>query len=125
MANALCTVGLSLGFGNCLVLPLPVTVIHLSSLFSPSSNVPAHRHSLSESFFSAYPPKSASLSFSFFLFSQALAFLGILCSHSLDLRCSSDEPLSELAPYADSVYFVSVLLFSIIELRYETELATE
>ena len=59
MANALCNVGLSLGFGKCLVLPLPVTVIHLSSLFSPSSDVPAHRHLLSESFFSAYPPKSA------------------------------------------------------------------
>jgi hypothetical protein len=59
MANALCNVGLSLGFGNCLVFPLPVTVIHLSSSFSPSSDVPAHRYLLSESFFSAYPPKSA------------------------------------------------------------------
>ncbi len=45
MANALCNVGLSLGFSKFLVLPLPVTVIHLSSLFSPS--------------FFAYPPKSA------------------------------------------------------------------
>jgi hypothetical protein len=34
----------------------------------------------------------------FFFFSQALAFLGFLCSRSRDLRCSSDEPLLELAP---------------------------
>jgi len=59
MANALCNVGLSLGFSNFLVLPLAVTVIHLSSLFSPSSDVPVHRHSLPKSSFSAYPPKSA------------------------------------------------------------------
>ena len=59
MANALCKVGLSLGFSNFLVLPLAVTVIHLSSSFSPSSDVPVHRHSLPESSFSAYPPKSA------------------------------------------------------------------
>ncbi len=95
MENALCNVSLSLGFGNCLVLPLPVTVIHLSSSFSP------------------------------FLFLRALAFLGFLCSHSRGLRYSSDELLLELALYADSVYSVSVLLFSIIELRYKTEVATE
>ena len=59
MANALCNVGLSLGFSKILLLPLPVTVIHLSSSFSPSSDVPAHRHSLPESSFTAYPPKSA------------------------------------------------------------------
>jgi hypothetical protein len=59
MANALCNVGLSLGFSNFLVLPLPVTVIHLSSSFSPSSDVPAHRHLLPELSFSAYPPNSA------------------------------------------------------------------
>ncbi len=59
MANALCNLGLSFGFSNFLVLPQPVTVIHLSSSFSPSSGVPAHRHSLPESSFSAYPPKSA------------------------------------------------------------------
>jgi hypothetical protein len=44
MANTLCNVGLSLGFNNFLVLPLLVTIIHLSSLFSPSSDVPAHHH---------------------------------------------------------------------------------
>ena len=154
MANALCNVGLSLGFSNFLVLPLPVTVIHLSSLFSPSSNVPAHRCLLPKSSFSTYPPKSAanlmrglkstsssaqidlkqypfyflfhmhlsgsmrwgflrwyflqcghvfffgssSLAFSFFFFSRAVAFLIFLCSHSRDLRFSSEEPLSELAP---------------------------
>ncbi len=59
MANASCNVGLSLGFSNFLVLPLPVTVIHLSSLFSPSFDVPAHHHLLPESSFSAYLPKSA------------------------------------------------------------------
>ena len=42
-----------------------------------------------------------------------------------DLRLSSDDPLLELAPYADSVYSELVLLFSIIELRNETELVTE
>jgi hypothetical protein len=42
MANALCNVGLSLGFSNVLVLPLAVTIIHLSSSFSPSSDVPVH-----------------------------------------------------------------------------------
>jgi hypothetical protein len=41
MANALCTLGLGLGLNKFLVLPLPVTVIHLSLLFSPSSGVPA------------------------------------------------------------------------------------
>ena len=59
MANALCNVGLSLGFSKIIFLPLPVTVIHLSSSFSPSSDAPAHRHSLPESSFTAYPPKSA------------------------------------------------------------------
>ena len=59
MANALCNVVLSLGFSKILFLPLPVTVIHLSSSFSPSSDAPAHRHSLPESSFTAYPPKSA------------------------------------------------------------------
>jgi hypothetical protein len=59
MANALCSLGSSLGFSKFLVLPLPVTVIHLSFLFSPSSSVPAHRHLLPESSFAAYPPKSA------------------------------------------------------------------
>jgi hypothetical protein len=59
MANALCNLGSSLGFSKYLVLPLPVTVIHLSSSFSPSSSIPAHRHLLPESSFSAYPPKSA------------------------------------------------------------------
>ncbi len=61
----------------------------------------------------------------FFFFSRALAFLGFLCSRSRDLRCSSDEPLSEQAPYADSVYFESVSLFSIVELRNDTKFATE
>ena len=65
------------------------------------------------------------LSFSFFFFSHALAFLGFLISRMRDLRCSSDEPLSELAPYADSVYSELVSLFSIIELRNDTKLATE
>ena len=59
MANALCNVGLSLGFSKFLCLPLPVTVIHLSSSFSPFSDIPGHHHSLSELFFSAYPPNSA------------------------------------------------------------------
>jgi hypothetical protein len=45
MANALCTLGLDLGLSNFLVLPLPVTLIHLSLLFSPSSGVTAHRQS--------------------------------------------------------------------------------
>jgi hypothetical protein len=56
------------------------------------------------------------------LLRRAAAFL---FSRSRDLRCSSDEPLSELAPYADSVYSESVSLFSIIELRNDTKLATE
>jgi hypothetical protein len=55
MANALCNVGLSLGLSKFLGLLLPVTAIHLSSSISPSSDVPAHRHSLPESSFSAYP----------------------------------------------------------------------
>ena len=55
MANAICTVGSSLGFSNVLFLLLPSTLIHLSSSFSPSSNVPARRQSVSES---AYPPSS-------------------------------------------------------------------
>ncbi len=59
MANALCNVSLSLGVSNFLVLPLSVTVIHLSSLFSPSFDISAHRHLLPEFSFSAYPPKSA------------------------------------------------------------------
>jgi hypothetical protein len=67
----------------------------------------------------------SSLSFSFFFFSRALAFLGFLCLRLRDLRRSSDELLSELAPYADLVYSKLVLLFSIIELRNDTELATE
>ncbi len=58
MANALCNLGLSLGFSNFLVLQQPVTVIHLTSLFSPSSNIPTHRHLLPELSFSAYLPKS-------------------------------------------------------------------
>ena len=45
MANVLCNVGLSLSFSKFLGLPLPVTVIHLSSSFSPP--------------FGAYPPQSA------------------------------------------------------------------
>jgi hypothetical protein len=159
MANALCNVGLSLGFSNFLVLPLPVTVIHLSSSFSPFFNVPAHHHLLPESSFYAYPPKStvnlmhglkstlsslqinlkryplyflfhmhlsssmqwdflwwyflqwgyvfffgsSSLAFSFFFFPRDLDFLAFLFSRLLDLQCSSDEVLSELAPYADLV----------------------
>ncbi len=59
MANALCSLGLSLGFRKFLVLPLPVTLIHLSFSFSPSSGIPTHRHSLPKSSFAAYPPKSA------------------------------------------------------------------
>jgi hypothetical protein len=58
MANALCNLGLSLSCSNFLVLPQPVAVIHLSSLFSPYSNVPTHRHLLPELSFSAYPPNS-------------------------------------------------------------------
>jgi hypothetical protein len=46
MANALCNLSLGLGLSKLLVFPLPVTVIHLSFLFSPSSGVPA-RHQLS------------------------------------------------------------------------------
>jgi hypothetical protein len=163
-----------------LVLPLPVTVIHWSSLFSPFSGIPAHRHLLPESSFSAYPPKSAinlmrglnstssslqinlkqyplyflfqmhlsssmrwdflrwyflqwghvfffglsSLSFTFFLFLRDLGFLVFLCSRLRYLRRSSDEPLSELAPYADFVYSELVSPF-IIVLRNDTELATE
>ncbi len=57
-ANALCSLGSSLGFSKFLVLPLPVTVIHLSFSFSPSSGIPAHRHLLPESSFAAYLPKS-------------------------------------------------------------------
>jgi hypothetical protein len=34
----------------------------------------------------------------FFFFSRAVAFLVFLCSRSRDLRFSSEEPLSELAP---------------------------
>ena len=45
MANALCNLGACLGIVNLLIFPLPVTVIHLSSSFSPS--------------FFAYPSKSA------------------------------------------------------------------
>ena len=68
---------------------------------------------------------SSSMSFSFFFFSRVLAFLGFLCSHSRDLRRSSDEPLSELAPYVDLVYSKLVSLFSIIELKNDAKLATE
>ncbi len=172
--------GLSLGFSKFLVLPLPVTVIHLSSLFSPSFVVPAHRHLLPESSFSAYPPKSAinlmrglkstlcslqidlkqyplyflfhmhlsgstqwdflrwyffqwgyvfffgllSLSFAFFFLPRDLGFLVFLCSRLQYLCHSSDEPLSELAPYVDLVYSESVSPF-IIVLRNDTESATE
>jgi hypothetical protein len=66
-----------------------------------------------------------SLSFSFFFFLQDLEILVFLCSRLQDLRCSSDEPLSELAPYADSVYLEAVVLSFIIVLRKEMELATE
>ncbi len=45
MAHALWTLGLGLGLSNYLVLLLPVTVIHLVSLFSLSSCVPVHRQS--------------------------------------------------------------------------------
>ncbi len=45
MANALCTFGLDLRLSIFLVLSLPVTAIHLSLLFSPSSGVPVHRQS--------------------------------------------------------------------------------
>ena len=38
------------------------------------------------------------LSLLFFFFSRAMAFLGFLCLRSRDLRFSSEEPLSELAP---------------------------
>jgi hypothetical protein len=180
MANALCNLGSSLGFSKFLVLPLPVTVIYWSSLFSPSSGIPAHCHSLPKSSFSAYPPNSAlnlmhglnstlsssqtnleqyplyflfhmhlngllrwdflrwyflqwghmfffgllSLSFAFFFFPRDLGFLVFLCSHSGYLRHSSDEPLSELAPYADLVYSELVSSF-IVVLRNDTELATE
>jgi len=69
---------------------------------------------------------SLSLSFTFFFFSRDLGFfLAFLCSRSRDLHCSSDELLSLLAPYADSVYSELMSLFSIIELRNDTELATE
>ncbi len=47
---------------------------------------------------------SLSLSFFSFFFSQDLDFLVFLCLHLRDLHCSSDEPLLELAPYADLVY---------------------
>ncbi len=66
-----------------------------------------------------------SLSFSFFFFSQDLDILVFLCSRSQDLRCSSNEPLSELVPYADSVYSEAVVLSFIIVLRKEMVLATE
>ena len=176
MANALCNLGLSVSLNNFLVLPRPVIVIHLSSLFSPSSDVPTHQHLLPEPSFSAYPPKSTInlmlglkstssslhdlkryplyflfhmhlsgstrwdllrwyllqwrhvfcfgslyLSFSFFLFPQNLDFLVFLCSWSQDLRRSSDEPLSELAPYDDLVYSELVSPFFIIELRNDTD----
>ena len=41
------------------------------------------------------------------------------------MRRSSEELLLELAPYADSVYSELLLPFIIIELRNDTELATE
>jgi hypothetical protein len=46
MANALWDLGLGLGLSKFVVLLLPVTVIHLALLFSPSSGVPMH-HQLS------------------------------------------------------------------------------
>ena len=174
MANALCNVGLSLGFSNFLVLPLPVTVIHLSSSFSPSSDVPAHCHSLPESSFStkfdawleiyleliADQLEAVSLIFFvprafvrlntmgllavvflaigarvllwlvvlvllFFLFLANLGLLGFLVLALQGLRCSSDKLQSELVPLANSVYSKTVSLFSIIELRNDTELVTE
>ena len=51
--------------------------------------------------------------------------MAFLFSRLRDLHLSSDDPLSELAPYVDLVYSESVLLFSTIELRNETELVTE
>ena len=66
-----------------------------------------------------------SLSFSFFFFLRDLDILVFLCLRLRDLRCSSNEPLSELAPYADSVYLEAVVLLFIIVLRKEMELATE
>ncbi len=61
----------------------------------------------------------------FFFFSRDLDMLVFLCSCLQDLRCSSDEPLSELAPYADLVYLEVVVSLFIIVLRKEMELATE
>jgi hypothetical protein len=169
-----------LGFSKLLVLPLPVTVIHLSSSFSPSSGIPVHRHLLPESSFSVYPPKSAVnlmhgmnstlsslqinlkryplyflshmhlsgstrwdflrwyflqwghvfffgslfLFFTFFYLTRDLGFLVFLCSRLQYLRRSTDELLSELALYIDSVYSELVSPF-IIVLRNDTELATE
>ncbi len=68
---------------------------------------------------------SLSLSFSFFFVSRDLDILVFLCLHLQDLRCSSDELLLELAPYADSVYLEAVVLLFIIVLRKEMKLATE
>ncbi len=60
----------------------------------------------------------------FLLFFERLGHLGFLVL-AQDLRCSSDEPLLELAPYADLVYSEAVVLLFIIVLRKEMELATE
>jgi hypothetical protein len=60
MASALCNLGLGLGLSKFLILPQPVTIIHLSFLFSPSSGILVHHQSspdLLPSF--SYSPNSA------------------------------------------------------------------